>query len=136
MGWSAQLYGTFDGHEIALHNSGWDYTWNTQHMILDVVQKYVEQYLNPDSRHSTPEWFATLFERKKTNDWTRLLNGETGAQGCLILGMILDDLKKDPERFIAMNPPNGWGSYDSLLDTLESMYTCSQEYPSGIWKIG
>lgn len=28
---------------------------------------------------------------------------------------VLDDMVEDPEKWRAMNPPNGWGDYDSCL---------------------
>lgn len=33
----------------------------------------------------------------------------------------LDALEADPEQYRAMNPENGWGSYDSLLGVLREM---------------
>jgi hypothetical protein len=31
-------------------------------------------------------------------------------------------MKDNPEKYQAMNPPNGWGTYDSALDYLEQIY--------------
>lgn len=37
----------------------------------------------------------------------------------------LELLMSDPERFKAMNPPNGWGSYDGLVDFVNDyLHTC------------
>lgn len=39
-------------------------------------------------------------------------HGKTPAECAAVLGPAIDVLKSDPERFRAMNPPNGWGRYD------------------------
>ena len=39
-------------------------------------------------------------------------------------------LKAEPERYIKLNPENGWGSYDTLLRFLEGYLTACQEYPN------
>lgn len=41
----------------------------------------------------------------------------------------LEVLLADPERFKAFNPENGWGSYDCLVDFVESYIAACTEYP-------
>ncbi len=49
----------------------------------------------------------------EVNDtWWRMLDGLTGAQGLELLTTIRDQFDADPDRYRAMNPPNGWGSLD------------------------
>ena len=38
-------------------------------------------------------------------------------------------MKREPERFIALNPPNGWGSYDGFVPWIEQYITACCEFP-------
>ena len=38
-------------------------------------------------------------------------------------------LQKEPERFIPMNPPNGWGKYENLVDFVETYLDACIKYP-------
>lgn len=53
--------------------------------------------------------------------WLDRLHGASREDGVALLDAIIEGLEADPERFRAMNPPNGWGSYDSLLRILQVM---------------
>lgn len=39
-------------------------------------------------------------------------------------------LEDDPDRFRAMNPPNGWGSYDGLVRFVRRYLTACRENPT------
>jgi hypothetical protein len=41
----------------------------------------------------------------------------------------LQELKKNPTRYKKFNPENGWGSYEGLVEFVESYLTACQEYP-------
>ena len=41
----------------------------------------------------------------------------------------LCDMKKDPGRFKAHNPSNGWGSYDGFIKFLEKYLQACKEHP-------
>jgi len=41
----------------------------------------------------------------------------------------LHRLKSDPERFRALNPKNGWGDYDGLVDFVEKYLNACYQYP-------
>lgn len=44
------------------------------------------------------------------------------ASDCLpVLQSAIQTLRADPKRFTSMNPPNGWGSYETLLPALEEL---------------
>ena len=43
----------------------------------------------------------------------------------------IEELKNNRETYVAYNPPNGWGSYEGLLETATSFYTACCEYPEG-----
>lgn len=49
-----------------------------------------------------------------------------------IIGMLergLKRLKKDPEKFKKFNPENGWGSYEQLVNFVESYLVACKQYP-------
>lgn len=41
-------------------------------------------------------------------------------------------MESDPDRFIAMNPENGWGSYDTFLPWLKKYLEACQKYPKAL----
>lgn len=41
----------------------------------------------------------------------------------------LHRLKSDPERFEALNPKNGWGSYDGLVEFVDKYLDACYQYP-------
>jgi hypothetical protein len=41
----------------------------------------------------------------------------------------LEQLRSDPDRFKAFNPENGWGSYEGLVEFVESYLSACIEYP-------
>jgi hypothetical protein len=41
----------------------------------------------------------------------------------------IETLKAAPERFRTMDPPNGWGSYDTLLPALEELLAEWKRHP-------
>lgn len=49
------------------------------------------------------------------------------AQGILVL-------EREPERFKKFNAPNGWGTYEQLLDWLSRYYNACCKYPKAkVW---
>jgi len=47
--------------------------------------------------------------------------GKTSAECLPSLKAAINVMAGDPARFKAMNPPNGWGDYDSLLKALTEL---------------
>ena len=41
-------------------------------------------------------------------------------------------MRDDPDGFRALNPPNGWGDYDSALKWLETLIAAFEECPDGV----
>lgn len=54
-------------------------------------------------------------------DWVYTLDGLKVKDTIPQFEMMLENLKADPERYIAMNPPNGWGDYNSLVAIWEEI---------------
>lgn len=62
--------------------------------------------------------------------WRPAENGVATAQDLIApLEEGLTTLNADPERFYAMNPANGWGSYDGLLAFVKDYLRACRENP-------
>lgn len=112
--------------EQTRHEIGWwNYTHNTNGMIAAAFEavsgEATEQAGGPLGRVIGAAW------------WDRL-DGATGEAGREYLSRIIEGLEADPARFQAMNPPNGWGDYDSLLKVLREMRDAVPAEPS-IWHV-
>jgi hypothetical protein len=61
-----------------------------------------------------------------------IVNGMLGRDLLERLQSSLLALRRDPERFRAMDPPNKWGSYDGLCDVVQSMIDAIEKYPNAV----
>lgn len=106
MSWDAY----FDGND-------WNYTHNTNAMLAAAYKlaggEETEQCGGSLGDIIGPAW------------WDHL-EGATAEQGVVVLDRFIAGLRSDPERFRAMNPENGWGSYDGVLGVLEEMRKASK----------
>lgn len=46
------------------------------------------------------------------------------------LKQAIDSMQSDPETYRAMNPSNGWGSYETCLEFLQELYVDFRTYPN------
>lgn len=126
MSWDAHL--TDDrGHE----EGWWNYTHNCNGMINAQLSasELRDGALRWWARRDRPEVIARIEAGEIGGSWWQVLDGMEGPQGAALLGQIIRGLEADPERFRAMNPPNGWGDYDSLLSVLRDMHKSVPEWP-------
>ena len=103
MSWDVWLTTEIDGHEIEVW-SGPNYTHNCNGMIRDA---------------GLPEWPYRV----------------DGWEGQVLYEHLTDcisNLLADPKKYRAMNPPNGWGDYDSLVRVLQEVRDHCQKFPSSI----
>jgi hypothetical protein len=42
----------------------------------------------------------------------------------------LAELKRDPQKYRALNPPNGWGTYEDLVEVTESAIAAAKQFPN------
>lgn len=110
MSWDADLIAD-DGTVLG----GWNYTHNTSRMIYLVLD---------DVERTDPTMYRRPGER-----WYDLLNGQPGPEGARRLHTLITSLEADPERFTALNPDNGWGSYENLVKILTKMRNAVPERP-------
>jgi len=87
----------------------WNYTHNTSRMIYDALETV-------GYRFDEPTWYSHL-------------NGKSGPEGAAYLDVIIRHLEAEPAKYEAMNPENGWGSYDTLVPVLRSMRAAVPEWP-------
>lgn len=100
------------GFELNNHqfdNSSWNYTHNCNDMM-----------------------------REAGYDWVYHLGGQRIADTLPQFESMLEKLKADPARFKLMNPSNGWGDYDSLVDLWENSILpaarqIAQDIPEATW---
>lgn len=109
MGWDAHLECQTCGSTLG----DWNYTHNTSRMVYE----------------------SGAVDGKPSVSWWAALEGMEGPDGAAFLDGIIRALDADPERFIALNPPNGWGDYE-FLGVLRSMRAAVPEFPTKWWAAG
>ncbi|BBY54156.1 hypothetical protein H7J07_05970 [Mycobacterium koreense] len=107
MSWDAELVDVATGETLAEFN----YTHNTN-VMANLV-------LYPDTDVSRGVGEEVFFPQNPP--WWQHLDGCGGPSGAQLLDRLIAALKADPAWFRQLNPPNGWGSYDSFLGKLEEM---------------
>jgi hypothetical protein len=95
----------------------WNYTHNCNGMINQALR------LSGYERPTEPGGTRLL-------SWWQCLNGMDGPAGAALLDRVIRQMEKDPDRFRAMNPDNGWGDYDSLVKVLTEMRNAVPEWPT------
>jgi len=102
MSWWVSLVTKVDGHEIEVGDSSMNYTHNCNPMIRD----------------------AGLTQ------WPYEVDGWKASYLGALLREAIENLEAEPAVYQAMNPPNGWGSYDTLLPVLRKVRDECLKYPS------
>lgn len=69
-----------------------------------------------------PMWRAAGFS-------LRDFDGKTGAQVAVVLGPAVAAMEADPVRFRALEPANGWGTYDGAMPYLRDLLRIVTERP-------
>lgn len=62
------------------------------------------------------------------------IEGMTGKESAPRLKKVLEEARKDPERFKKHEPENGWGSYDGFVNFLGELIEAAEKNPSSVWK--
>ena len=108
MSWDACLQAADGGYVTP----EWNFTHNTNGMIAAAYEAV--------TGNTTPQCGGPL-GRAIGPAWWERLDGQPGGEGAEYLAVIVTGLESDPARYRAMNPENGWGSYDTLLPLLREM---------------
>lgn len=64
------------------------------------------------------------------------LAGKTGEECLPVLEAGIQAMHDDPERYMAMNPSNGWGNSDGALETLKTLASWCRSAPKATLMIG
>lgn len=82
------------------------------------------------SYNLSPMWF------KQFPDDENLIpiDGLTGREAHPILMYRYCNLDSNKDKLIKLNPPNGWGSYDGLMELLNKLMKLSDENPDLVWE--
>jgi hypothetical protein len=99
--WDIWLVTEVDGHQITVGRD-FNYTHNTNKMIREA---------------GLTEWPYDV------GGWNA---GELGKR----LDEVIASFEADPKKYRAMDPPNGWGSYSTLLPVLRELRDQCRTYPS------
>lgn len=62
-------------------------------------------------------------------------HGKVASECLPLLQMALALMRREPARFEAMNPDNGWGSYDTLLPALDKLAAQFAAHPKATVKV-
>jgi len=62
-------------------------------------------------------------------------HGKTASECAPALAAAIEAMKSDPATYRAMNPSNGWGDYDSLLEELKKLLRDFEEHPEAIVRV-
>ena len=124
MSWDADLEVRCSqcGH-LEEHCGEWNYTHNCNAMISAVVEDMGFTLQQP--------WLIAHLGRS----WYEVLNTMSGHAGAVFLTEIVRRLEEESLRFEAMNPSNGWGSYETLLTVLRDMRDRSLQYSEATWHV-
>ena len=75
-------------------------------------------------------WYEIFPKDKQMID----IDGALGEVAEIDLTIALDELKENPEKFIKLNPTNGWGCYEDFVKYIEKLIELCKEHPNGIWE--
>lgn len=62
-------------------------------------------------------------------------DGKPAGECFPILTDAIAELRANPEKYMAMNPPNGWGSYKSLIPALVELAKGLEPHPKAIVRV-
>lgn len=65
----------------------------------------------------------------------RALHGKTGEESIPLLRGAIEDMEDGRAAYVKMNPPNGWGSADSALETLRTLLCWSLKAPKATIRV-
>ena len=70
-----------------------------------------------------------------SEDGIRCIHQKSGMEALPLLEGALKRFKDDPDTFKAMNPPNGWGSYELSLGCLSELIRWAKECPKAVFEV-
>lgn len=108
MSWDISLECNCCGNEIVDEN----YTHNTNKAVNTVMDENSMPIIIHDG------------------SWWKHLHNLPGPDGAAFLDALIRGLEQDMPRFRKMNPENGWGDIDQLVDIMRQMRDDVPEFPT------
>lgn len=98
---------------------------------------WMERDPEPGERLGIPECDANytynvsdmFYDALPCSDGIRGLNGAKGKDCIKLLEHAIHMMTTYPDKYKAMNPENGWGSYEGALGLLNKLKTWCEKYP-------
>ena len=83
-----------------------------------------------------PMWRSALEDTpwRETNWRMAQVDDMTGAESTGLLAFAAHVLRMQPGKHKALSPDNGWGSYEGLLEGVESMLAAARLHPDWVWR--
>lgn len=66
----------------------------------------------------------------------REMKGRCAAECVPLLTAAIDKMVADPARYRAMEPSNGWGTYEGTLEFLRALRDAMQDHPATTVRVG
>lgn len=57
------------------------------------------------------------------------LNGKNAGESIELLTLAVKHMEEHEDEYTPLNPPNGWGSYDTALDYLKKLLRACEDHP-------
>lgn len=97
----------------------------------------------PPCPHCKGTGGGTIWERSPTYNLSDMweaagvpfddgIEGQTAGSILPRLEASLAELKAHPAKYKAMNPPNGWGDYEGLVEVVESAILAAKQFPDAV----
>lgn len=128
MSWDIDLAYTTVNPDYEAVIGAWDYTHNCNRMIETVL---AARGIDPGNA----AWWAAIGHRGGLGrgSWWKALDGKSAIDGAAYLDVIVGGLAEAPGLFREMNPPNGWGDYDCLLNLLTEIRDRARAHPEAVF---
>lgn len=78
----------------------------------------------------SPMWYKIYPDAKNMVD----IDGMTSKKAYELLADARSKLWLNPEEFIALNPDNGWGSYEGFLEFIGDLMQACIDNPNSVWE--
>lgn len=124
--------------DISLHVPGVDWagcSWNYTHNINGMVEAALAAACIPLQLHPDSSWVGWC-ERHSAEigpSWWMCMDAQPGPDGLAMIVAVIEEFETDPDVYRAMDPPNGWGSMDSLLAVLREMRDAATTEAPLVW---
>lgn len=90
-----------------------------------------ELYEGNHTYNTSKMWYSIYPEHKATGMIP--IEAKTGKESLPILIHAYEYMVNNKEELIKLNPPNGWGSYDTFLSFITDLMYASRDNPDAVW---